>query len=191
MNAFDCYKINNGYGEETLSEVFYRTLVNKPSSRNYYLQTLLVFSEGDTSISISRRHKNITTEFIVDKFEVLQNSTEPTVGWLIAVYRNWLYDKSRHYHQENKMIETLTTELAIPKPRLCRETIMTIHRLILNKIESEDPRTSVIAQTFLDYFGLLTLEEASKILNVSVRRVSQLRAAMTSQIRLEALQGGL
>jgi hypothetical protein len=174
-----------------MSEVFYRTLHHKPSSRNYYRQALLVFSEGDNSISLSRRHKNITTEFIVDKFDVLQNSTEPTVGWLITVYRNWLSDKSRPSHQENKMIETLTTELNIPKPRLCRETIMTIHRLILNKIESEDPRTSVIAQTFLDYFGLLTLEEASKILNVSVRRVSQLRAAMTSQIRLEALQGGV
>lgn len=191
MNPFDCYTIDDGFGPETLSQVFYRTLAKKPSSQSYYRQALLAFSEGDNSISLSRRHKNITTEFIVDKFEVLQNSTESTVGWLITVYRNWLYDKSRTQHQENKMIKTFTTELNIPKPRLCKETLMTIQKIILQKIESPDLRTSLIAQTYFDHFDLITIDDVAKQLGISVRRVSQLRQTMTSQIRLEVLQGGV
>lgn len=190
MDPFDCYNVDDGYGPETLSQVFYRTLGKKPSSQSYYRQTLLVFSEGDSSISMKRRHQNITTEFILNKFDVLKSANEPTNAWLISVYRNWLFDKSRHFKQEKKMTNIIT-ELNIPKPRICKETLLTIQKIIMEKIESNDLRTSLIAQTYYDHFGLITLEDVAKTLNISVRRVSQLRAAMTSQIRLEALQGGV
>ena len=103
MNPFACAELETENGTETISEVFLRSLGRKPSSRNYYRQALLVFSEGDSSISMERRHLNITTQFIEEKFDVLLNAQQPSIGWLLVVYRNWLFDHSRHKNKETPM----------------------------------------------------------------------------------------
>lgn len=192
MNPFDCVKIDNGYGPETLSEVFYRTLAKKPSSQSYYRQTLFVFSEGDASVSMKRRHLNITTQFVEEKFSVLSSTKEVSIPFLITVYRNWLTDKSRRHHylnyQEIPMTE-ITTEFAEQLEREDRwtESLVLINEELLKRITSPDRRTRLIAQLHFDEFGFTTGEDVAKILGVGLRRVQQLKSIMSNEIKMSVL----
>jgi len=192
MNPFDCHKLDVGNGPETISEIYYRSLGKKPSSRNYYRQALLIFSEGDASTSMKRRHLNITIQFIEEKFSILSSIQNLSISLLIVIYRNWLFNKSRkqNYNQTKETQMNESTEQLIQQLRkedLWTETLTLINEELVKRMSSPDRRVKLIAQLHFDEFDISTTQEVAKALGVSIRRVQQLKAAMSNEIKLAVL----
>lgn len=192
MKPFDCHSLDAGYGPETISEIYYRSLARKPSSRNYYKQALLVFSEGDASIPMKRRHLNITTQFVEEKYFILSSIETSSIPLLLVIYRNWLFNKSRNQNnqltKETQMNEN-TEQLAVQIQREDRwtEALLLINEELVKRLSSPDRREKLIAQLHFDEFGFMKTDDVAKALNVSARRVQQLKVAMSNEIKMAVL----
>lgn len=169
MNPFDCHKLDVGNGPETISEIYYRSLGRKPSSRNYYKQALFIFSEGDASISMKRRHLNITTQFVEEKFSTLSSIENISISLLIIIYRNWLFNKSRkqNYNQTKETQMNESTEQLIQqlhKEDLWTETLTLINEELVKRMSSPDRRVKLIAQLHFDEFDISTTKGSQRLL---------------------------
>lgn len=67
------------------------------------------------------------------------------------------------------------------------ESLLLINEELLKRITSDDRRTRLIAQLHFDEFDFTTGEDVAKILGVSLRRVQQLKAVMSNEIKMAVL----
>lgn len=85
----------------------------------------------------------------------------------------------------NESTEQLIQQLR--KEDLWTETLTLINEELVKRMSSPDRRVKLIAQLHFDEFDISTTQEVAKALGVSIRRVQQLKAAMSNEIKLAVL----
>lgn len=85
----------------------------------------------------------------------------------------------------NESTEQLIQQLR--KEDLWTETLTLINEELVKRMSSPDRRVKLIAQLHFDEFDISTTQGVAKALGVSIRRVQQLKAAMSSEIKLAVL----
>jgi hypothetical protein len=126
------------------------------------------------------------------EFFILSSIQNLSIPLLIVIYRNWLFDKSRkqNYNQTKETQMNESTEQLIQQLRkedLWTETLTLINEELVKRMSSPDRRVKLIAQLHFDEFDISTTQEVAKALGVSIRRVQQLKAAMSNEIKLAVL----
>ena len=85
----------------------------------------------------------------------------------------------------NESTEQLIQQLR--KEDLWTETLTLINEELVKRMSSPDRRVKLIAQLHFDEFDISTTQDVAKALGVSIRRVQQLKAAMSNEIKVAVL----